>query len=65
MVNWGTSATSGAALRDLSPVLCGAPCYYSPLLAGVSGAEILDPKIHMKSDNYDVLRELYHFVREK
>ena len=27
--------------------------------------EILNPKIHMKSDNYDFLVELYQFVHEK
>jgi hypothetical protein len=27
--------------------------------------EILNPKIHMKSDNYDFLRELYQFIRER
>jgi hypothetical protein len=34
-------------------------------LTRVSREEILNPKIHIKSDNYDFLRELYQFVHEK
>ena len=34
-------------------------------MARVSRDEILNPKIHMKSDNYEFLRELYQFVYEK
>jgi hypothetical protein len=31
----------------------------------VARDEILNPKIHIKSDNYDFLGELYQFVHEK
>jgi hypothetical protein len=34
-------------------------------LTRVPRDEILTPKIHMKSDNYDFLRELYQFIYEK
>jgi predicted metal-dependent hydrolase len=34
-------------------------------LTRVSREEILNPKMHIKSDSHDFLRELYHFVHEK
>jgi hypothetical protein len=34
-------------------------------LTRVARDEILNPKIHIKSDNYDFLREIYQFVHEK
>jgi len=34
-------------------------------LTRVSRKEVFDPKMHIKSDNYDFLRELYQFVHQK
>jgi hypothetical protein len=34
-------------------------------LARVSRAEIFDPKMHIKSDSYEFLRELYQFAHER
>jgi hypothetical protein len=41
------------------------PVRHETGLTRVSRDDILNPKIHMKSDNYDFLRELYQFVNEK